>query len=123
VGTAEAVRKNLKYINSNPDDIISIFSGDQLYRMNLIDIIEKHKNSHAGWVIAANAVPEQKISSFGIMDVDDSLKVQKIIEKRQHPELVTHCVLLIHIRNTLKDKNNNKYYLSSIEYMLSLLKH
>ncbi|MDR1891367.1 MAG: glucose-1-phosphate adenylyltransferase [Puniceicoccales bacterium] len=114
MGTADAVRKNLKYINSRPDDIILILSGDQLYRMNLLDLIEKHYDSCADVTIAAKAIPEHKISSFGIMEIDHSLNIKNFIEKPQYPELVKHCILPANIRSTLGDKSNTNYYLASM---------
>ncbi|MDR2779436.1 MAG: glucose-1-phosphate adenylyltransferase [Puniceicoccales bacterium] len=114
MGTADAVRKNLKYINPRPDDIILILSGDQLYRMNLLNLIEKHYDSQADVTIAAKAISERKISSFGIIEIDHSLKIKNFVEKPKYPELVKHCILPTHIRNTLKDKTNTNYYLASM---------
>ncbi|MDR1173810.1 MAG: glucose-1-phosphate adenylyltransferase [Puniceicoccales bacterium] len=114
MGTADAVRKNLKYINTSPDDIVLILSGDQLYRMNLLNLIEKHHDSRADVTIATKAIPEHKVSSFGIVEIDHSLKIKSFVEKPKYSELVKHCTLPAHIRSTLRDKSNTNYYLASM---------
>ena len=45
-GTADAVRKSIRYFEDDSPDLVVILSGDQLYRMDLNDVISKHlKNS------------------------------------------------------------------------------
>lgn len=113
-GTADAVRKNLQYIKPQADDVILILSGDQLYRMNLSDFVKQHCDNGADLTIASKAIPEYKISAFGIMQVDDKLSIKEFIEKPQQPALVRHCCVPQHIRQQLKDKNNTPYYLASM---------
>ena len=114
VGTADAVRKNLNYVKAKPDDVILILSGDQLYRMNLVDFVEKHLQSKADLTIAAKAMPEQKISAFGIMAVDSELRVKEFVEKPKQPELVKHCILPENLRASLSDRSDTPYYLGSM---------
>jgi glucose-1-phosphate adenylyltransferase len=108
------VRKNLKYITSRADDTILILSGDQLYRMDLAKLVSEHKRSRADLTIAAKAIPEHKISSFGIMEIDNNLRIREFVEKPKNRELVSHCVIPDNIRKTLKDKSNTPYYLASM---------
>jgi glucose-1-phosphate adenylyltransferase len=113
-GDRDAVRKILKYIKTNPDDIILILSGNQLYRMNLLNLIEKHHDSRADVTIATKAIPEHKIFSFGILEIDHLLKIKSFVEKPERSQLVKHCTLPAHIRSTLMDKSNTNYYLASM---------
>jgi glucose-1-phosphate adenylyltransferase len=114
VGTADAVRKNLKYLQPRTDDTILILSGDQLYRMDLLDLVKKHRDSRADLTIATKAIPEHKVSSFGIMAVDGQLKINEFIEKPQCLDFVRHCSLAPHIRETLRDTGPTPYYLASM---------
>jgi glucose-1-phosphate adenylyltransferase len=82
--------------------------------MNLLNLIEKHHDSRADITIATKAIPEHKVSSFGIIEIDHSLNVKSFIEKPKYPELVKHCLLPAHIRSTLRDKSNTNYYLASM---------
>jgi glucose-1-phosphate adenylyltransferase len=113
-GTADAVRKNLKYIKPKSNDVVLILSGDQLYRMNLADFVEKHQKSNADVTIAAKAVPEHKISGFGIVQTDEFLRVKDFIEKPKEIASAAHCALPQNIRTTLHDKTDTPYYLASM---------
>lgn len=113
-GTADAVRKNLKHIRPQRGDIILILSGDQLYRMDLQNFVNAHKESGADVTVAAKAIPESKVSSFGIMSVDDQLKIKEFVEKPKKTESIQSCAVPSSIRSTLSDKNDGAYYLASM---------
>jgi glucose-1-phosphate adenylyltransferase len=82
-GTADAVRKNLRYIQERDIDYVFILSGDQLYRMNYVDMLETHRTSNADVTIAAVPVASSAASSFGIMRLEDSGRVAGFLEKPQ----------------------------------------
>jgi glucose-1-phosphate adenylyltransferase len=82
-GTADAVRKNLRYIEQSDSDFVLILSGDQLYRMNYRDMLRTHIESQADVTIAALPVDRRAARSFGIMRIDDSGRVQGFLEKPQ----------------------------------------
>src|SRR5690349_256246 len=52
-GTADAVRKNLRYLSQHGVDQVLILSGDQLYRMNYHDMLATHLETKADVTIAA----------------------------------------------------------------------
>jgi glucose-1-phosphate adenylyltransferase len=81
MGNADAVRKNLHYISLRDDDIVLILSGDQLYRMDLADLVQHHINLKADATISTKPVPEHKISTFGIISMDDDFRIRKFVEK------------------------------------------
>lgn len=87
-GTADAVRKNLRYIRSLPEsaDLVLILSGDQLYRMDFREMIETHLQSKADVSIAAIPVTRNDAKSLGVMRVDDEGKVVGFLEKPQSDE-------------------------------------
>lgn len=80
-GTADAVRKNLRYFEQKEIEYILILSGDQLYRMDFEKMIETHIQSGAHSTIAALPVTREAARSFGIMRVDDTGKVGGFLEK------------------------------------------
>lgn len=82
-GTADAVRKNLRYILEYGVDKVLILSGDQLYRMNYADMMATHEQSGADVTIAGIPVPRKDASALGIMKVDDSGRVIGFVEKPQ----------------------------------------
>ena len=113
-GTADAVRKNLKHIRPQRGDIILILSGDQLYRMDLQNFVNAHRESGADVTVSAKAIPESKVSLFGIMSVDDQLKIKEFVEKPKKTESIQNCAVPSSIRSTLSDKNDGAYYLASM---------
>ena len=82
-GTADAVRKNLNYIEQYGIDYVLILSGDQLYRMNYRTLIETHIQSGADVTISCKPVTREDARSFGIMRIDDSGRVTGFLEKPQ----------------------------------------
>jgi glucose-1-phosphate adenylyltransferase len=80
-GTADAVRKCMKHIGRESWRALVILSGDQLYRMNLREMLRVHYESKAAVTVAMKAVPEDQTSGFGIMKVDGSGRVVHFDEK------------------------------------------
>jgi glucose-1-phosphate adenylyltransferase len=80
-GTADAVRKNLRYLQQPGIDYVLILSGDQLYRMDFRDMLRTHRDARADVTIAALPVSADKAASFGIMRLDDSGRVEGFLEK------------------------------------------
>ncbi len=80
-GTADAVRKNfIHFKTQNPTHYI-ILSGDQLYRMDLKDFLEKHEESGADITIATTAVNREDASGFGIMKINTKNVITAFMEK------------------------------------------
>jgi glucose-1-phosphate adenylyltransferase len=82
-GTADAVRKNLRYVLEHGVDRVLILSGDQLYRMNFADMMKTHDDSGADVTIAGIPVHRKDAAALGIMKVDDSGRVVGFVEKPQ----------------------------------------
>src|SRR5262245_25595554 len=82
-GTADAVRKQLRYIQQPGIDYVIILSGDQLYRMDYRHLLKTHIDSQADATIAAIPVTRQAARGFGVMRVGDDGRVQGFLEKPQ----------------------------------------
>ncbi len=82
-GTADAVRKNLDYIEQYGIDYVLILSGDQLYRMNYQKLLDTHIRSGANVTISCMPVTRQAARGFGIMRLDDTGRVTGFLEKPQ----------------------------------------
>ncbi|MCX7834980.1 MAG: glucose-1-phosphate adenylyltransferase [bacterium] len=87
-GTADAVRKSLKHLRPHPCKEILILSGDHIYRMDYRKMIESHRKSSAEITIAVIPVEEEKISGFGVLQVDEKNRIVDFYEKPKHPSLV-----------------------------------
>jgi glucose-1-phosphate adenylyltransferase len=80
-GTADAVRKNLRYLVQPGTEYVAILSGDQLYRMDFRQMLATHQEAGADVTIAAKPVDRSAASALGIMRVDDSGRVVGFLEK------------------------------------------
>jgi glucose-1-phosphate adenylyltransferase len=80
-GTADAVRKNLRYFSQPEIRYVLILSGDQLYRMDFRDMIATHLKTEADVTIAAKPVDRAAASSLGVMRVDSMGRVVGFLEK------------------------------------------
>ncbi|MDP6466529.1 MAG: glucose-1-phosphate adenylyltransferase [Pirellulaceae bacterium] len=85
-GTADAVRKNLRYIEQDGIEFVMILSGDQLYRMDYCDMLRTHRESGADVTISALPVSREDARSLGVMRIDDSSRVVGFLEKPQTDE-------------------------------------
>ena len=80
-GTADAVRKNLRYLLQPDIRYVLILSGDQLYRMDYRTLLKTHVESEADATIAAIPVSRKDARSFGIMRIDNTGQVHGFLEK------------------------------------------
>ena len=80
-GTADAVRKTIRYFNRHNTEYVLILSGDQLYRMDFQKMIETHKQSGAAITIAAKPVHRHEATGLGIMKVNESGRIVGFVEK------------------------------------------
>ncbi|MEM7312164.1 MAG: glucose-1-phosphate adenylyltransferase [Planctomycetota bacterium] len=82
-GTADAVRKNIRYLEQADIEYVMILSGDQLYRMDYRRMLDVHQSSGADVTIAAMPVSREDARSLGVMRIDDSGRVVGFVEKPQ----------------------------------------
>src|SRR5688572_25751907 len=80
-GTADAVRKHLRYLEQPGIDYVAILSGDQLYRIDFEQMLDLHKSTKADVTIAAIPVTSAQAASFGIMRINDTGRVEGFLEK------------------------------------------
>jgi glucose-1-phosphate adenylyltransferase len=80
-GTADAVRQYLWLLEAADVTEYLILSGDQLYRMDYRQFVERHRATGADITLSVLPVDEKKASAFGILKIDDSGKVTDFQEK------------------------------------------
>ena len=83
-GTADAVRRNIDFLESNPSDEVVILSGDHIYNMDFDAMIEYHRSKKADVTVAMMVVPKSEIYQFGAGIVD---KNDRIIEWEEKPKV------------------------------------
>ncbi|MCH3884133.1 glucose-1-phosphate adenylyltransferase [Tenacibaculum aquimarinum] len=80
-GTADAVRQSMHHFLQNDFEYALILSGDQLYNMDLQDMIKKHKESNAEISIATYPVNAKDATGFGLLKTDSENTITSFIEK------------------------------------------
>ena len=80
-GTADAVRRSMRYFMYDEPDLVVILSGDQLYRMDLQDVVQSHLANKADLTISTKPVERSEAGSLGIMQVDKKGRIVQFSEK------------------------------------------
>ncbi|MBL9166600.1 MAG: glucose-1-phosphate adenylyltransferase [Verrucomicrobiales bacterium] len=92
-GTADAVRKNLIHLLNHSFDYCLILSGDQLYRMDFRRILHQHVDSGAELTIATMPVPAKDAGGLGIMQIDETKRITRFVEKPKDPKVLESLLL------------------------------
>ncbi|MHA0858010.1 glucose-1-phosphate adenylyltransferase [Paenibacillus sp. CMAA1364] len=85
LGTADAIYKNIEYIDQHNPEHILILSGDHIYHMDYAQMLLQHKNTDAKVTISAMEVPMKEASRFGILSIDESMQITSFHEKPSQP--------------------------------------
>lgn len=80
-GTADAVRQSVRNFAYYDFDYILILSGDQLYQMDIEEVLLDHVKQNADVTIATIPVIAADATSFGIMKVNHENKITSFTEK------------------------------------------
>ncbi|MFW6237852.1 MAG: glucose-1-phosphate adenylyltransferase [Halanaerobiales bacterium] len=84
-GTADAVRKNIQFVERfTPEDVV-ILAGDHIYEMDYSHLLDFHRETEADLTICAREVPWEETYRFGILNVNKEGKVKKFMEKPRNP--------------------------------------
>jgi glucose-1-phosphate adenylyltransferase len=113
-GTADAVRKNLVHFMNHDFDYLLILSGDQLYRMDLQEVIEQHREEGAEITVATIPVKAAETPALGIMQIDTTGRVTSFLEKPKDPALLEPYKMPPEIREKIGTPPGPDLYLASM---------
>lgn len=80
-GTADAVRQYLWLFDEWDIDEYLILSGDQLYRMDYREFVERHRETEADITLSVIPVDQERATGFGLMKINDTGRVVDFSEK------------------------------------------
>jgi glucose-1-phosphate adenylyltransferase len=96
-GTADAVYQNIYLLEDRRPQRVLILSGDHVYRMNYVKLLEFHEDREAQLSLCAAVVPRAGAHDFGILEVDENWKVIGFAEKPAEPKTIPgdpdHCLV------------------------------
>jgi glucose-1-phosphate adenylyltransferase len=113
-GTADAVRKNFIHFADQSPTHFLILSGDQLYRMDLMEMFEAHVASGADVTVAAKPVNRQKASHLGILQVNSSYRITRFIEKPSPEEDISELAIPARIKSREELEFEGEAWLASM---------
>ncbi len=88
-GTADAVFQNIDIIREELPKYVMILSGDHIYRMDYGDLLARHVETGAKMTVCCMKVPLQEAAgAFGVMSVDEDLRIKGFTEKPESPDPV-----------------------------------
>lgn len=74
-GTADAIYQNLHLIDEVNPQLVAIFGGDHIYRMDVSQMVKFHEKKDAIVSIAAIPVPIEEAHQFGVIQVDEEWRI------------------------------------------------
>lgn len=80
-GTADAIYQNVFHITDEDPDYVCIFGGDHIYKMDVSQMLDYHKENGADLSISAIPIPISEAHEFGIIEVDDDWRLINFVEK------------------------------------------
>jgi len=84
-GTADSIYQNLTLLQEERPQQVLILSGDHVYKMDYLKMLDFHLTREADMTVAAVMVPRGEAGSFGILQVDASSQIQNFLEKPAAP--------------------------------------
>ncbi|WP_428000785.1 glucose-1-phosphate adenylyltransferase [Acidovorax sp.] len=95
-GTADSVYQNIHLIESFQPDIVAVFGADHIYRMDVRQMVDFHRDSQAHVSVATLPVPLSQCNQFGIVEIDAHHRIANFVEKpkntRPMPGSSTHAL-------------------------------
>ncbi|MHB8338256.1 MAG: glucose-1-phosphate adenylyltransferase [Ignavibacteriaceae bacterium] len=87
MGTANAIYQNLNLFSTDKKaKWVLILSGDHIYKMDYLKMLQYHVDVKADLSMACIEVPVEEASRFGIVSVDDKYAVKSFTEKPADPQ-------------------------------------
>lgn len=84
-GSVDAIFQNLNLITDENPDTVCVFGADNVYQMDVSQMLAFHKARLADCTVAVLPVPIEQGSEFGILDVAADGEVKNFIEKPKNP--------------------------------------
>ncbi|MGQ9753345.1 MAG: glucose-1-phosphate adenylyltransferase [Thermaceae bacterium] len=85
-GTADAIYQNLHLVQNHAPEVVAIFGGDHIFKMNIQHMVEYHLDKRADITLAAYPVPLAEASRFGVLQVNEDWAIVEFEEKPPAPK-------------------------------------
>jgi glucose-1-phosphate adenylyltransferase len=85
-GTADAVFQNLDILRFYEPQYILVLAGDHVYKMDYGRLLAHHVSNAADCTVGCVEVPREEARAFGVMAVDENLRITEFQEKPNEPK-------------------------------------
>jgi glucose-1-phosphate adenylyltransferase len=80
-GSADAIYQNLNLITDEEPEYTFVFGADHVYRMDVRQMLDFHRDKRADLTVAAIPIPVEEASEFGVIEVDEEGRMVGFVEK------------------------------------------
>jgi len=84
-GSADAIYQSLNLIRDERPDYVVVFGADNIYRMDIRQMLAAHIDSGLAATVAGIQVPRASASEFGVIEANESGVIQAFHEKSANP--------------------------------------
>lgn len=87
-GTADSIYQNISFLKRSNEPYVIIASGDAIYKMDFHDVLNYHISKGADITIVCKdlAGTDRDIRDFGVMELDEDMRLQHFEEKPLEPK-------------------------------------
>jgi glucose-1-phosphate adenylyltransferase len=85
-GTSDAVFQNLDILRAYDPRYVLILAGDHVYKMDYGKLLAYHVSLQADCTVGCVEVPREEATAFGVLAVDDNLRITEFQEKPKDPK-------------------------------------
>jgi len=84
-GTADAVFQNFDILKAARPEFFVVLAGDHIYKMDYSNMLNDMRTRGADCIVGCVEVPIAEASDFGVMAVDESMRIVDFLEKPRSP--------------------------------------
>jgi glucose-1-phosphate adenylyltransferase len=84
-GSADAIYQSMNLIRDEEPDYVVVFGADNIYRMDVEQMLDAHIDGGLGCTVAGIRVPRSQASAFGVIDAGADNKIKQFLEKPPEP--------------------------------------
>ena len=86
-GTSNAIYQNANLLDGQSEYVL-ILSGDHIYKMDYLKMLQYHVDKKADLSISSLFVPSGLASQFGVIEIDENYRIKSFLEKPEKPHEV-----------------------------------
>jgi glucose-1-phosphate adenylyltransferase len=84
-GSADAILQSMNLIRDEKPDFVVVFGADNIYRMDVSQMLQAHIDGGRGATVAGIRVPRSQATAFGVIDAGADNKINAFLEKPADP--------------------------------------